>query len=201
MTVELEKLAERFNNAGYSDIAMGISAWARVAKSRGLETFSTPELPEGAIRLPDLTIGGQSAQKLERALVSGGFKVSDRAKSILRNLNFTTLPKQQKLGLVRIRVGDLGLTGNPTTTQIYTKAEELGLGVCPPEVGPHLRLVYNQPLNEWLYIGMKQITDSYGSPSVFMLGRDVDGQWLLSAWANPGLRWYPKHEFVFSLRK
>ncbi|EKE15688.1 MAG: hypothetical protein ACD_11C00112G0001, partial [uncultured bacterium] len=38
---ELERLAQQFKATGNKDIAQGISAWAQVARSRGLETFQT----------------------------------------------------------------------------------------------------------------------------------------------------------------
>ncbi len=50
-------------------------------------------------------------------------------------------------------------------------------------------------------MGMKQITDSGGDPSVFRLERDGGGLWLHGRWATPGDEWYPGHEFVFRLRK
>lgn len=203
MGAELQKLAQQFKASGNKDIAAGISAWATVAKSRGLETFSeTPVLPEGAIRLPDLTIGGKTPKELEKALASDGFRVSDWARDMLRDRSFTTLPEQQTLSLVRVKVADLGLTDTPTTDQIYAKANELGLDLCPAEVGPQLRLAYkDQPMDEWLYVGMKQIADSYGYPNVYELDRDTDGSWLSSYWARPDDRWYPENTFVFSLRK
>src|SRR3989304_6477209 len=125
MSAELDKLARQFKASGNKDIAQGVSAWAAVAKARGLETFGTvPVLPEGAIRHPDLTIGGKTPKELEQALVSGGFNVSNWARDILRSRDFTALPKQQDLSLIRVSVSDLGLRGTPTTDQIYARANE-----------------------------------------------------------------------------
>jgi hypothetical protein len=50
-------------------------------------------------------------------------------------------------------------------------------------------------------MGMKQITDSDGSPVVFELGRSGGGLWLYDSWALPDNVWYPVHKFVFRLRK
>lgn len=202
MAAELDKLASQFKALGDKDIAQGVSAWATVARSRGRETFSaTPTLPEGAIRLPDLTIGGKAPKQLEKELVSGGFRISYYAKDLLRSRDFTTLPDKQTLSLVRVKISDLDL-GDPTTDQIYAKAKSLGLELCPAEVGPQLRLAYkDQPLDEWLYIGMKQIADSFGYPDVFRLDRRENGLWLDGVWARPDDKWNPENAFVFSLRK
>ena len=89
-----------------------------------------------------------------------------------------------------------------TTDQIYARAQELGLELCPPDTGPNYRLKYqDQPMNEWIYIGMKQITARDGRPRVFGLGHGDGGLWLDSAWAKPGNGWYPVDKFVFRLRK
>jgi len=90
--------------------------------------------------------------------------------------------------------------GNPTTNQVHERARKLGLGLCPAEVGPHLRPQYtDQQTGEWFYVGMKQITDSDGRLYVFNRGRDEDGLWLDDYWARPDYEWSPGHEFVFCL--
>ncbi|OGH39299.1 MAG: hypothetical protein A3B44_02350 [Candidatus Levybacteria bacterium RIFCSPLOWO2_01_FULL_38_21] len=194
---ELEKLARQFKSSGDNDIAQGISAWAQVARARGRETFS---LPEGVIRLPDVTIGGVKPGELGKLLTANGHRVSNYAEDLMQKM--PTLPDQQTISLVRATVSAMGLSGNPTTDQIYKKADELGWNLCPAEVGPHLRLAYkDQPMNEWLNIAMKQISDRYGNPSVFDVGRDVDGLWLGAFWAGPSSRWFPRDQLVFSPRK
>ena len=89
------------------------------------------------------------------------------------------------------------LTGNPTTEQIYERADRLNWDLCPAEVGPHLRLAYkDQPMNELLYIGMKQIAGRSGDPRVFSVARFDDGSWLNGRWARPTSRWNPTSQFV-----
>ncbi|MDP2648971.1 MAG: hypothetical protein Q8P19_03680, partial [bacterium] len=80
--------------------------------------------------------------------------------------------------------------------------QNLGLELCPADAGPNYRLKYrNQPLDEWIYIGMKQIIGSDGSPYVFKLVRGDDGLLLGDAWAGPDREWRPGSKFVFRLRK
>ena len=101
-------------------------------------------------------------------------------------------------------MGDLGFPKdkNPTTDEVYKRIEELGLELCPAETGPQLCLKYaDQPLNEWVRIGMKQIADRDGYPDVFCLKRYGDGLWLDNRWTDPEDRWYTDYEFVFRLRK
>lgn len=144
-----------------------------------------------------IEIGGKTARQLKSALEAGGFKFSLHLRE-----DFDTKQEIEEITLVRLKVKDLGFTSIATTEQIYQKAQELGLELCPAEVGPYLRLVYtNQPLDEWLHVGMKQISDSGGNPRIFGLGRNDDGLWLRDRWAGPGSEWYPDVEFVFRLRK
>jgi len=157
--------------------------------------------PEGQIRLDSIGIGGKSAQQLEREIEQIG-KISPYAKDMLHSRDFTTLKDPTSLVIVRLKVRDLGFNEWKTTDQIYKRAQELGLDLCPAEVGPHLRLKdKDKPMNDWCYVGMKQIADSDGNPSVFLLAHDDGGLWLYGGWAKPGHGWRPGLEFVFSLRK
>lgn len=158
--------------------------------------------PEGRIRFRDVVIGGKTSQELEDDLLKSNFKIGEYARDIMRNKDFHTLSNPEDISTVRLKVRDLGFTDRPTTDQLYARAQELGLELCPAETGPHMRLAYkDQPMNEWLNVGMKQIANSNGNPHVFLLGRDDDGLWLHNNWALPGYDWNPSYEFVFSIRK
>jgi hypothetical protein len=149
-----------------------------------------------------IEIGGRTERELEAALETADFKISPYALHTLRHKDFTTAKNPEQANLIRLTVADLGFDHDPTTDEIYAKAEELGLELCPAEVGPHLRLNYkDQPLDEWLRIAMKQITDPGGNPLVFALGRDDDGSWLCSRWAHPTHAWLSSNQFVLCLRK
>src|SRR5258708_6667307 len=116
--------------------------------------------------------------------------------------DFTTERKQTETGIVRLKVGDLGFQGSATTDQVYAKAKELGLDLCPAEIGPHLRLKYqDQPYGDYFYIGMPQISGSDGDLDVFRVSHGGGGLWLDDSWAIPANEWSPGIEFVFSLCK
>ena len=159
--------------------------------------------PEGKIRRETIEIGGKDAKQLEAELEKSGFQINDYAKFMMNSKDFKTEKKPEPADLVRLKVRDLFSDKYPTTNELYKKAQDMGLELCPPEVGPHLRLNYkNQPLNEWFRIAMKQITDPPGgAPGVFDLGCDGDGVWLGGSWAKPGFQWDPEEEFVFQLSR
>lgn len=156
--------------------------------------------PEGKISFYTVTIGGKSKKQIERELKENNINVSPYATSMMENQDFTTLPDPEICQLVKLSVKDLGTKNEiPTTTELFKRAQELGLKLCPPETGPQYRVKYmDQSLDDWLYVGMKPITDSDDDPSVFCLGRRGDGLWLSRYWARPDRRWFPGDRFVFS---
>jgi hypothetical protein len=158
--------------------------------------------PEKKIRRENVEIGGKSAEQLISEMEAAGINISDFAKSMLNNREFVPGKNPEEATLIRLTVADLGFKSSATTDQIYERAQILGLELCPADTGPNYRLKYqNQPLNEWIYMGMKQITDSDGRPRVFKLGRRDDGLWLGGSWAEPDNEWHPDGKFVFRLRK
>jgi len=168
---------------------------------KGLEHVYT-SFPEGRIKRQAVEIGGKSKDQLKAELKQAGVNITSYADDMLESPDFVTLKSPQTLDTVRLRVQDLGLKGSPTTDQVYARAKELGLELCPAELGPHKRLKdTNQPMGDWEYIAMKQITDRDGHPNVFGLHRSEDGLWLSSDWARPDDTWDPDSRFVFSLRK
>ncbi len=158
--------------------------------------------PEKKIRRESVEIGGKSKEQLISEMEASGINISDYAKSMMENPDFITGTNREEAKLVRLTVADLGFKTSATTDQIYERAQALGLELCPPDTGPNYRLQYkDQPLEEWVRIGMKQITGQGGDPDVFGLVRYDDGLWLYSGWALPGNAWNPGNGFVFRFRK
>ena len=167
----------------------------------GLEHVYT-SFPEKKIRRESVEIGGKTTEQLIAEMEAAHINISDYAKSMMKNRDFIPGKTREEATLIRLTVADLGFKTSATTDQIYERAQTLGLELCPPDTGPNYRLKYkDQPLNEWVRIGMKQIADSDGDPCVFSLGRGGDGLWLISLWAEPDDAWRPDGEFVFRLRK
>ena len=167
----------------------------------GIEQIYTA-FPEAKIRRSALEIGGKTAKEIEQELREKKINISSYAQDMLQSKDFTTLKNPEQIELVRLKVRDLGFKNGATVVEIYQKAEELGLELCPAEVGPDLRLKYmEQPLNEWFVIAMKQISDRGDRPDLFDLERHAGGLWLYHYCANPDHRWHPENGFVFRLRK
>ena len=123
--------------------------------------------------------------------------LSSYGKDILEQTEFSS--EQETYDLVRFTVEQLGFPEEATTDEIYAKAEELGLELCPAEVGPQLRL--QNTSKEWMLIAMKQITDRDGSPYVFSLHHNGDQPRLSGDHVGPVLGWSSYRKFVFRYRK
>lgn len=135
--------------------------------------------------------------KAKEALEAKGIYISEYGQDILQKTEFSHEGKTYNL--VQFTVEQLGFPDGATTDEIYAKADELGLDLCPAEVGPLLRLSYTG--TDWKFIAMKQITDRYGFPSVFDLGSGDAELELDGHRAKPGYRWHGHKEFVFVSRK
>jgi hypothetical protein len=158
------------------------------------------KFPEERIRFrsAELGTGVQDGPAFENSIIEKGMKITDYAKDLLRNPDFKVVGEYQSVDLVEVSVGSLGFTGIVRYDAICARARELGLDLCPSEVGPQLRLHYtNQPLNEWLVVAMKPISDRGGLPNVFGVDRDGDGLWLGTNYGRPENQWNPNIPFIF----
>jgi len=145
-----------------------------------------------------LGTGLKTAEEFRRVLRDGEFRLSDWASDILGKPAFKAADEETEVDLVKVTVAELGFKKGARRNQIYERAKELGLGLCPPEVGPQLRLQYqDQPNGEWILVAMEPIIDSGGGPRLFRVGRDDSGLWLSSRWGDPDDFWYPGHQWVF----
>lgn len=144
----------------------------------------------------------KDAAALKQAIVENGIEVTNWAADIMGKPAFTLVDEEAMVDLINVSVADLGFTKATSLRDIYARAIELGLSLCPAEVGPQLRRQYlDQPKGEWLRVAMEAITASDGNPSIFHVGHDAGGRYLSTDWDNPDNLWDPGCRFVFVLRK
>ena len=116
-----------------------------------------------------------------KELVAGQINITINTNSFLKKLEFVSGKNPEEATLIRLTVADLGFKSSATTNQVYERAQILGLELCPADTGPNYRLKYrNQPLDEEIHIGMKQIDQS-----IFWLVCDGNGSWLFYPWLPP----------------
>jgi hypothetical protein len=108
---------------------------------------------------------------LRNALDAAACGIGDLADEILARPAFTLAAAKTEVDRVVVSAVELGLTTDSASLRdIYSRAEKLGLSPAPAEVGPELRLQYfDQPIGEFLYVGMKPITTWTGDPVIFVV--------------------------------
>jgi hypothetical protein len=124
----------------------------------------------------------KNVEEIRQALKASGNSIGDWANDILGKPAFTVSETEQDAELVNVSVGELGFKDGARYADICKRANELGLGLCPAEVGPQLRLQFkDQPKSTYVVVTMEAITGSGGDLSVFYVERCGDGDQCLSA--------------------
>ena len=145
-----------------------------------------------------LGTGFKTADEFRRALRDGGFRISGWASDILGNPAFKVASEETEVDLIKVTVAELGFKEGVRRDQIYERAKEFGLELCPAEVGPQLRLRYkDQPNGEWILVAMEPIFASDGNPRLFPVGRNDSGLWLSGYWSDPDRFWPADSQWVF----
>lgn len=145
-----------------------------------------------------LGTGLKTADDFRASLKDSGMKIGGWANDILGKSEFVVAAEKKEVDLVKVTVRELGFKEGATREQIYTRAKELGLELCPSEVGPQLRLQYmDQPNGEWILIGMDPIRASDGFLGVFRVERLDSELWLDSHCGYPDCVWGAGFRWVF----
>jgi hypothetical protein len=142
----------------------------------------------------------QTPEEARQAILAKGCKIYTYADQILEKTPFSK--EKKSYDLVSFTVEQLGFPQGAKLRDIYAKAKELGLELCPAEVGPLLRLQYtNQPDNNYLRIAMEPISDADGNPTLFLVLRGDGEFWLDDSRGYSGHEWISDYQFVFLRRK
>ncbi len=124
----------------------------------------------------------------------------------------TFTKEETDIKLVVLSVADLGFKKGSWYGIICSKAEQLGLELCPAEVGPALCLQYNdQPQGETLHIAMREIAFEaekaswgYHAPRIWIFGVSRTYSSRSGLWPCRGALgeyWEPHCLFVFKQSK
>jgi hypothetical protein len=123
-----------------------------------------------------------------------------QAEDMMKQSGFWVSNKRTEIDLVKISVGSLGFDEGATLKMIYRRASLLGLELLPPDVGPQLRLQYqDQPLGENLRMGMKEIQGDDDYSHIFGVCRRHNDVSLEAYFNGTKDILSPSHLFVFEL--
>ncbi|MCX6722178.1 MAG: hypothetical protein NTY04_03235 [Candidatus Staskawiczbacteria bacterium] len=121
-----------------------------------------------------LGTGLKTGEDFYKALKENGF-AAEGVRNMLGKPEFTVATKETEVDLVAVTVAELGFKDGADRKDVYAKAQQLGLQLCPAEVGPQLRLQYKFQHHETGFIiGMKPICSSVFSSGDYLAVFDVE---------------------------
>jgi hypothetical protein len=114
---------------------------------------------------------------LRDALDAVGCGLGDLVGQIVARPAFTLSLTKKYVELFEVSATELGFQNNTASLgDIYARAKHLGFGLAAAEVGPQLRLQYfDQPIGEFLTIGMEPITTWNGEPVILSVANGGAG--------------------------
>jgi hypothetical protein len=136
--------------------------------------------------------GGETKSELLARLTQNGVELNESAKVLFASDKFITSDVCAHLRTVELQVRNLGFPQGATPSEVFASAMRLGLGLCPMELGPHLRLQFldqpegfvGQPV--WqnrappgaIIIASERLSEDDGFPMGFYLRRIQGTLWL-----------------------
>lgn len=128
------------------------------------------------------TPNGESYRDVLRKM---GVEVCDSAGTAM-SLSRCDVPKEGTLEIKVLSVEEMEFQDDPQSTDILSRGIEMGYELCPPELGPALRIQYpKQKFGEELLIAMEKIPDCHRHRGFFVVGCDYNGPYLVLATGGP----------------
>jgi hypothetical protein len=160
-------------------------------------------------------VGGLTKSQLIQKLQQYSILMNESGERLIAANIFTTSETKYIIQTVEITVGDLGFLDGATTAQLFKRASDLGLELCPLELGPYLRLEYldqpegylGKPLRQHpapfgsITIASKILHEDYDFPKGFYLRRINGELWLRGFQADHLHVWNPDDHFIFCKQK
>jgi hypothetical protein len=156
-------------------------------------------------------VGGLTRSELLHELQRNAILMNESGARLFASDYFMTSATRYPVMTVELTVRDLGFPRGTIIAELYARAGSLGLGLCPLEVGPQLRLQYrDQPEGYWgkpvrhhhapygsITIASEPLMNDGDFPSGFYLRR-IDGVlWLRGYRSVPAHVWDAEDHFVF----
>lgn len=129
-------------------------------------------------------------------------KLGSWASDLLGQSAFWVVSQSTEVDIVAPTVAELGFKEGARYADICQRGVEMGYELCPPELGPQMRLQYkNQPKGKGLWLAMEAIRDSDGGLNTFSIAHNNDGLWLYGDYAYPNHFFCAARRIVFICRK
>ncbi|PWB39006.1 MAG: hypothetical protein C3F02_01195 [Parcubacteria group bacterium] len=149
-----------------------------------------------------LGTGLKTADNFRQAIKKAKMDIGSWASDLLNQDAFRVAGQPTEVSIIAPTVAELGFKDGARYADICQRGVEMGYELCPSELGPQLRLQYqNQPKGEVLWLAMEAIRRSGGLLSTFFVGHGDGGLWLRGGGAVPGGFFRAGDRIVFVCRK
>jgi hypothetical protein len=156
-------------------------------------------------------IGGVTRAELLSRLQRAGVLLNEAAETLFADDRFTTSLLSTSVEVVSFSVAELGFPDGASFGDIVERANNIGLLLCPLEVGPHLRLQFiyqpegfiGQPVSQncappgSLTVASAPLAQDDDSPKGFYLRRIEGALWLRGYRSWAGHIWSPRDRLAF----
>jgi hypothetical protein len=134
------------------------------------------------------------------ALDVAKIKIGNAADEILGRPAFSYVRGKTDLELTVVSAAELGVESESALAAVYNRARQLGLVLCPAEIGPQLRLDYrDQPVGEALDIAMEPVATYSGALTILALVNFGSGLALIGGDGRSDATVPRARRFVFAL--
>lgn len=171
--------------------------------------------PDCPFIIRTVEVGGLTKSQLIQKLQQCSILMNEYGERLFADDKFTTSDIKYSLKTVELSVGDLGFPEGATMAQIFKKARDLDLELCPLELGPYLRLGYLDQPEDYSEKSLRQHQAPSGSitiaseiptededfPKGFYLRRINGVLWLRGYRADHLHVWNPDDHFIFCQTK
>lgn len=171
--------------------------------------------PDCPIISRTVEVGGLTKSQLIQKLQQSSILMNEYGERLLADDKFSTSDTKYSLQTVELTVRDLGFPDGANTTQVFKRASDLGLELCPLELGAYLRLEYldqpegnsGNPLQRHqapsgsITIASEIITEEDDFPKGFYLRRINGVLWLRGYHADHLHVWNQDDHFIFCKQK
>jgi hypothetical protein len=136
---------------------------------------------------------------LRTALDAAGCGIGATTEEALARPTFTLSAGRTDVELLAVSPAELGFhTETASLGQIYARAQQLGFELAAAEIGPLLRLQYfDQPIGEFLIIGMEPIETWKGEPVIFTVANGGAGLILIGQDGHADAEVFVGSRFLF----
>lgn len=156
-------------------------------------------------------IGGMRKDEILSALKQKGIQLNEIAQTLLAHRAFEVADARSTIEIAEASVRDPGLTRGATLEQVFERAAEHGLALCPLELAAHRRLQFTDQPEGFvgyppstgrappgaLTIAVRPIASGDGVPMGFYLRRICGVLWLRGYRSPAEHVWDADDRFVF----